>query len=535
MNGLADVQKKLRLSVVQIMSTQGIFKIAEPYRTPEIKESRGSGFFITRDGHIITNAHVVASALTVSVRAESSAKTYKAQIIAICHAKDIALLKIASEALDELKFNVVEFGDDQKLIQTQPCIAVGYPLGREQVKFTTGTISGYESLAEEGEQKSQSYIQVDLALNSGNSGGPLVTFDGKVVGINSAGIPSMLAQNTNYAIPARVVLSILREMFAREGESSPIIEPPTLGVSLHRITKHHFYLAGVDDEKDMVGMRVREIFPECIFVNTKRGSIAVGDIMQYIDYADPYNDPQTFNIETYRNNVCERCNAPVDTYIEITSYGNIKIRRKSDDRESDFTRNRKVSLQEVMDTIPIDTMLTVQVLRPDAGIGELNAPFRNDEKSPVKTLYPGFDKLEYVLFGGAVWIPLSNNVIEAIGQTKYLCKFLKFSSRTGARVMLARIFPDSEMYEINSFESTEILEMVNQEQIQTLDDLKQILLRADDFVVLSTSSGRQIVLKKEEANKSDKAIHEKFGIKPNDFSMMMWNEVKLDVASPRLI
>ena len=195
-----DVQKRLKNSVVQILATQGDFNIAQPYVPPEIKNARGSGFLITSAGHILTNAHVVANLLSVTFRSEQSGGLdLKATLIAICPAKDVALLKCDEDDLIHLgEFEPLPFADDQKLSQMQSVMVAGYPLGR-RLTFTAGVVSGYEAPDGEATEGSQSYIQIDAPMNPGNSGGPLITLEGKVVGVNSAGIPSAVAQNTNFA------------------------------------------------------------------------------------------------------------------------------------------------------------------------------------------------------------------------------------------------------------------------------------------------------------------------------------------------
>jgi len=249
--------------------------------------------------------------------------------------------------------------------------------------------------------------------------------------------------------------------------------------------------------------------------------------LQGIEYADPYNAEDAFDIESYRENVCRRCNAPPDTFIAISRYSNIKVFVNIDgkEEESEFTKNRKVTLNEILDTIPIDAKLTLQVLRPHKGVGVVSAPFRNNQyKDAIKTIYPGFDVLQYQIFSGAVWIPLSTNVLDVIGESKYLCRFLKYNERQVPKVMLAKVFPNNDMYEVGDFESTEILEFINGQEIRTLDDMRKALLEATDYVILETSSARQIVLKLDRANDQDKEIHEKLSIRPTEFSLQLWGE-----------
>ncbi len=522
-----EIQSKHRTSIVQIFATHGAYNIPEPYMVPTTRDARGSGFLISKEGHIITNAHVVASLITLSFRAEQSGnQDLDAELIAICPAKDVALLKASPEALKELgQFTPMQFGDDHKIHQMQPVMAGGFPLGRERIKFTAGVASGYEAPETEDGSSSQSYIQVDLVINPGSSGGPLITTDGKVVGINSAGVPSKIAQNTNFAIPARVVLSIMRELFAREHDlsMSKVVLPPTLGLTFQRVTTHHFSAAGFNDPEDQIGMRVKEIIPGTPFTDVKPG-----DIIQTIQYADPYHVPESFEIEMYRSDVCLRCNDAPDTEIIISRTANIKVMNLETNQEAKFTQDRKVTLQEVIDTIPVDTILILEVMRPSAkNIGNTREVFRNKNGDMmIQKLFPPFDKLDYLLFGGAVFIPLSVNVLNVLGTTKYLCEFMPFKARYKPRVMITKIFPNTDIREIDSINPTEIIKSVNGQKISDLEQIRQIISSVKQnrirFVTIMFRSGKELVLDINKAIEQDKVIHEKFEIKPDKFTSQLW-------------
>ena len=527
-----DVRQRFKNSVVQIMVTHGSYNIPEPYFPPKTRQGRGSGFLITREGHIITNAHVVGSMIGMTFRAESAGnKNLPVELIAVCPAKDVALLKVSQETLAELgDFEPMTFGDDHELQQTEPVLTIGYPLGRERIKFTAGVVSGYESPESEDGSASQSYIQIDATINPGNSGGPLVNTQGQVVGINSAGIPSFMAQATNFAIPSRVVLSILREMFSREGGDNPLIHPPSLGLSLHRVTEFHFEAMGVVDETLKDGMRVREIIPGCPFVDTPRdGSVEEGDILQIVEFADPYNLPEAFNVSTYRTGVCERCVAEVDTYVEVNRFGNVRlmlIRPDGDVEESLYSTSRKVTIQDVLDTIPIDTELTLQILRPKnaaEGCGHITAAFRNDQMPAIKNIFPPFDKLDYVIFGGAVWIQLSANVLNANEDKPSLCPFIPYKERAVPRILLSKLFTQTDLYDVEVFEASEILQSVNDLEVFSLDELRTVLEGlSDKYVTLKTSTGKEVTLELDRVIDQDMRTHEALNIRPTEFAQRFW-------------
>lgn len=525
-----EIRNRHKNSVVQIMAVNGKFNIPEPYFPVREVESRGSGFFIDIEGYILTNAHVVTAPLSFTFRTEATGnEILYADLIAICHAKDVALLKARPESIVKIgKIVPFMFADDHQCKQTQRVIALGYPLGKERLTIASGDITGYDAPDPEEHSGSQSYIQTNIPVNPGSSGCPMVNAEGKVVGIISAGIPSAQAQNTNYAIPTRVVLSILRELFSREGTNKPLVLPPRLGMIFQRITLQHFESIGVIDEEDQIGLRITELNNHCPYDVGEHG-VTVGDVLQVIKYADPYHEPKTFEVDTYKSGVCYRCNDNPDTFIMITRFGDVKV-YGIDDEEKEFTRDRKVALSDVLDTIPFGTTLTLDLLdtRPDVKekVFTVKGPFicRND--SGIRKLYPPFDELDYVIFGGCVWIPLSSNVMEVAGTTKNLCRFLPHHERETQHIMLSKIFSDNDTNNTEALEVTEILTYVNDSEVQTLDELRERLIeivKSETYISLVTNMDKEIVLNVKKALEQDKAIHKKFSIRPSDFSEELWS------------
>jgi len=141
-------------------------------------EARGSGFIISSDGYIVTNNHVVKGATSVSVTLDDGT-SLKAKIIGRDPKTDIALIKVSPK--DKLPF--VELGESEQVEPGQWVIAIGNPYGLGG-SVTAGIVSARGR--DIGDGPYDSFIQVDAPINRGNSGGPLLTQDGKVVGINTA-------------------------------------------------------------------------------------------------------------------------------------------------------------------------------------------------------------------------------------------------------------------------------------------------------------------------------------------------------------
>ncbi len=136
--------------------------------------SQGTGFIITDDGYIVTNAHILSGGSEVYVLDyEQNKKT--TQFIGYDQDLDIALLKISGN------YNALEFGNSDDVVIGEKVIAIGNPLGL-QFSVSEGIVSG---INRPGPTGLEAYIQTDAALNPGNSGGPLINKKGKVIGINN--------------------------------------------------------------------------------------------------------------------------------------------------------------------------------------------------------------------------------------------------------------------------------------------------------------------------------------------------------------
>ena len=178
----------------------------QPFSAPRKFESRslGSGFVISKDGYILTNAHVVESANEITVKLNDK-REFNAQVIGTDRKTDIALIKIDAKDLP-----VVTQGNPENLKVGEWVIAIGSPFGFEN-SVTAGIVSAKgRSLAQENYVP---FIQTDVAINPGNSGGPLFNMKGEVVGINSQ-IYSRTGgfMGLSFAIPINVATEIADQL-----------------------------------------------------------------------------------------------------------------------------------------------------------------------------------------------------------------------------------------------------------------------------------------------------------------------------------
>ncbi len=187
-------------------------------------QSLGSGFIITADGYVMTNAHVVQAADEITVRLTDK-REFKAKVIGSDRRTDVALIKIEATGLP-----VVKFGDPARLKVGEWVVAIGSPFGFDNT-VTAGIVSAKgRSLPQENFVP---FIQTDVAVNPGNSGGPLFNMRGEVVGINSQ-IYSRTGgfMGLSFAIPIDVANDIAQQL-----RTSGKITRGRIGVVIQPVTK----------------------------------------------------------------------------------------------------------------------------------------------------------------------------------------------------------------------------------------------------------------------------------------------------------
>jgi len=173
----------------------------------------GSGFIVSEDGLVLTNKHVVSDAAAEYTVILNDHAKYKAKVLALDPVQDIAILKIVTDGLVDSSGQVKKFptsvlGDSNGIEIGQGAIAIGNALGQFSNSVSVGIVSGLGrtvSASDQGGSFSETLeniIQTDAAINSGNSGGPLINLKGEVIGVNTA--MAQGAQSIGFAIPINI-------------------------------------------------------------------------------------------------------------------------------------------------------------------------------------------------------------------------------------------------------------------------------------------------------------------------------------------
>ena len=211
---VADIYRRSGPGVVQITSTSngqsGVDVFGDPVEG-QSQQALGSGFVVDKDGHIVTNYHVVQGASRVEV-SFSNQDTVKATIVGTDPSTDLAVLKVdvPAKALTPLALansDVVRVGD--------PVVAIGNPFGLERT-VTAGIVSALQrEVRSPNNYTIDHVIQTDAPINSGNSGGPLIDADGRVIGVNSqieTGNGAGGNVGIGFAVPSNTVKSVVAQL-----------------------------------------------------------------------------------------------------------------------------------------------------------------------------------------------------------------------------------------------------------------------------------------------------------------------------------
>lgn len=271
----------VRIDATHVLSSQGnqafepfkrfFGEQAPPPPTERVETGTGSGFILTEDGLIVTNAHVVADSEKVTVILKDG-QSFEGQVIGIDELTDIAIVKIESNNLP-----TVTVGASANLIPGEWAIAIGNPLGLDNT-VTVGIISAIgRSSSEVGiPDKRVKFIQTDAAINPGNSGGPLLNDRGEVIGMNTA--IRLDAEGLGFAIPIESIQKIVQDISAY-GEA----QHPYLGIQMMNIDASNLKIIesefGFKLDQEETGVLILQVVPNS---PAAQGGIQAGDIIKRV-------------------------------------------------------------------------------------------------------------------------------------------------------------------------------------------------------------------------------------------------------------
>ena len=237
----------------------------------QIQRGMGSGFVVSDDGLIITNAHVIEGSEEVEVTLKDG-RTFKGEVMGTDSMTDVGVIKIDAQDLPAVKI-----ADSDELQPGENAIAIGNPLGLDNT-VTTGIVSAIgRSSAQVGVgDKRINFIQTDAAINPGNSGGPLLNSKGEVIGVNTAIIQG--AQGLGFAIPINQARDIADQLVAK-GK----VDHPYVGIQMAAITPEFHERLKASGEKSQITEKEGVVIMDVVDDSpAQQAGLQVGDVIKEV-------------------------------------------------------------------------------------------------------------------------------------------------------------------------------------------------------------------------------------------------------------
>jgi S1-C subfamily serine protease len=456
-------QTHVREATVKIYTVYKSHSYNEPWQLSGQMSRTGSGCIIT-GRRILTDAHVVADSTFIQVKRAGQARRYTAEVEAVAHECDLAILKVAHDAFFS-DITPVELGS---LAEVRDKVAVyGFPRGGDELCITEGVVSRVEH---QHYTHSGAYLltcQIDAAINHGNSGGPVIK-DNRIVGV---AFQAGNGENIGYMVPAPVIKHFLKDM--DDGKYDGI---PDLAVSFQKMENPDIRLK-YRMSKEQTGILVNKTYPG----SPVERILKSGDVILSIDGTDVENDG---TIE-FRNG-------------DRTSFLYLIQNRFVDDTvEFKILRDGQIERFKAKLTIPINSCRLV--------------PQKQYGVAPT-----------YYILGGLVFEPLTYNLLNVWAKTwgkkgvlSNLVNYYLRGEPTHDRrqlVVLVKVLAD----EINTGYHNlmcNIISCVNGKKVSTMKDLVNALEGNDaKYHTIVDDYGYKIILHKDKVNKRNGAILKKYKI-----------------------
>ncbi len=426
------VQEKVNDTVVQVFSHILQTDLLRPYAPPIQGSASGSAFFINDKGFLVTNAHVVNEAAGIWIQIQSLGKRIiDVDIVGISPDRDLALLKVSDEGLELMRkelggVSYLPLGNSDLVRRSDDLLALGYPLGMQALKSTTGVVSGRED----------GLIQISAPINPGSSGGPTLNTRGEVIAVNSSGIVE--AQNIGYAIPINDLKIILNDL-----QKVKLLRRPFLGVLFNNANEALTEYLG---NPPPGGCHIVEVIPNSPLdkVGVKRGDMI-------------------YEINGH----------------EVDMFGEMKLPFSED----------KLSIINYVSRLKLGEQIRLTVYRNGIR-KEFELTFDLSEKQPIREVYPGFEQLDWEVFAGMVVMPLMLNHLPLLGKhAPGLSKYIETKYQAEPVLIITHIFPNSQLYRSRSLPVGATINEVNGIRVRTLEEFRQAIKKSEqnNFLTIRAS------------------------------------------------
>jgi S1-C subfamily serine protease len=443
-------------AIVKIYTTAKIPNYQEPWNS-SMRSSTGSGAIIDGE-YILTNAHVVADQAFLEIQRYGQRKRYIAKVYAVSHQADLALLKVEDKAFFK-GVKPLAFGSLPDV--EQKIVVYGYPMGGDTLSATIGVVSRIEHHTYAHSGESFLAVQVDAAVNPGNSGGPALS-DGKIVGVVMQLINK--SQNIGYLVPVNMVEHFIEDMkdgkydgFADLGLGTQKLENPAI---------RRYY--GLDDNTS------GKLIVKVVHNSSLADSLQEGDILTAVDGHNVENDGTV----EFRKNEFTHYQHFVDTY------------QMGEKVKLDIIRDRKKMQVEAFLKHTADDMYLVKTTRYDT-------------------------MPSYFVYGGYVFSPLTRNLIVSTNRNRLKLSYLagKWQEEDKDEVVVLLKVLASDMSRGDNDFAMWPIDKVNGEPFKNFKEFYEKMQAVkSDYIVLEDNDGVKVIIDRKEAQTKQNTILKKYNI-----------------------
>ena len=433
--------------IIKIVSQNIEINYEEPYKLEKATKSIGTGFFI-KNNYIITCSHCVENAKDIYIEiANEGQRKYKVKLIGLCPEFDIALLK----SVEYKNKEYFQLGNSDKEFTGIEVVAIGFPLGQNNIKITRGIVSGRQN----------GLIQTDTPVNPGNSGGPLL-YNKKVIGIVKSGI--LKSNNIGYAVPINKFNTIKKELYDKKN------------ILITRSTLYDFLLYN-NTNKNLLDLYNAK---SGIYINT----ILNQDIpLKKQDILLSINKNKIDNFGYIQSK-------KLNQKIEITElFDYIKI---GDKIEIEYVRNKKQCKNSFIYS------------NKELSIKRYYTRFN-------KIDYEIIDGLVLTDLSNNYLYSLHKE--EELNESLY--KYLYIRNKTASKIVLSYIYPNTNIANLDILEKGDIITKVNNIEVSTIEELRKAALKytlhkKKKYILLETAFDERVIIDIEEYKNKNKNMRNTF-------------------------
>ena len=434
-------QERVYNSVIKIINNSIRPNYIIPYSVSEQSQSIGAGFFIDNQGHALTAAHVVENSVELWIKLPKIwTKDFKAEIKSVYPDFDLALIKV----LDFKSIDFLELGDSENISLRDIVYTIGYPRNPKYPIITTGTISG----------KRGDYIQTDTPVNPGNSGGPLLDTNNKVIGITSAVIAE--SEDSSLIIPINILKHNFETMMLSK---SKLIHKNVLGVLLVNGNDNYRLMYNVPSGCGQ-GVIVKDVLEQSPLKNI----VDKGDL------------------------ICSFHNG--ENNYELDNYGETSVEWEVG----------KVSLDQIVKRcIPNQKVKITYFSTKNNKIMEKIFNLKTYEQVyPIKKNFSYIDTLDYEIIGGMIVMELSVNHLTN-PKFAHLATLILSGEIFKPQLLITHIFPNSELALTSSVKAGTLIKKINGQKVDTLDEFREalktpIFKNQNSFITIENKSNDKAIL-----------------------------------------